>query len=163
LTDPLWHALPLEDVLARLHATAQGLSTTDAERRLRETGPNRIERNSRRPWYKVLLHQIADPIVYVLIAAALLAVVIGKVADSFVVLTVVVLNTAIGFVQEMRASRAIEALSRMVPQYATVLRDGDPTLVPSHEVVPGDVLLVQAGGPGGRRYAPVRGERTAYR
>jgi magnesium-transporting ATPase (P-type) len=145
MTDPLWHALPLEDVLARLHATPQGLSTADAERRLREAGPNRIERHARRPWYRVLLHQIADPIVYVLLAAALLAVIIGKVADSFVVLAVVVLNTAIGFVHEMRASRAIEALSRMVPVHATVLRDGDQTLVPAHEVVAGDVLVLQAG------------------
>ena len=140
MTDPLWHALPLEDVLARLHATPQGLSTTDAERRLREAGPNRIERHARRPWYRVLLHQLTDPIVYVL-----LAVIIGKVADSFVVLAVVVLNTAIGFVHEMRASRAIEALSRMVPLHATVLRDGDQALVPAHEVVPGDVLVLQAG------------------
>lgn len=145
MTDPDWHALSLKDVLDRLQVTQQGLSTADAKRRLREAGPNRIERTARQPWYRILLHQLADPIVYVLLAAALLAIMIGKVTDSFVVLAVVVLNTTIGFIQEMRASKAIEALSRMMPHNATVLRDGEPTHVPSHEVVPGDVLMLQAG------------------
>jgi len=147
MTDPAshWHTLQVKDVLGQLQATPEGLTTAEAQTRLRETGPNRIERGAGRPWYRVLLHQLADPIVYVLLAAALLAILIGKVADSFVVLAVVVLNTAIGFIQEMRASQAIEALSRMVPQNATVLRDGDPTLVPAHEIVPGDVLALQPG------------------
>ena len=69
----------------------------------------------------------------------------GKVADGLVVLAVVVLNTAIGFIQEMRATQAIEALSLMVPQNATVLRDGDARTLPAHEVVPGDVLVLQPG------------------
>lgn len=147
MTDPAsrWHTLQIKDALGQLQATPGGLTTAEAQKRLRETGPNRIERGAGRPWYRVLLHQLADPIVYVLLAAALLAILIGKVADSFVVLAVVVLNTAIGFIQEMRASQAIEALSRMVPQNATVLRDGDPTLVPAHEIVPGDVLALQPG------------------
>jgi magnesium-transporting ATPase (P-type) len=147
MTDPAnpWHTLQIKDVLGRLQATPQGLSTAEAQKRLREKGENRIRRGAGRPWFKILLHQLADPIVYVLLAAAVLAILIGKIADSFVVLAVVVLNTAIGFIQEMRASQAIEALSRMVPQNATVLRDGDPTLVPAHEIVPGDVIALQPG------------------
>lgn len=147
MTEPSspWHTLQVEDALDQLHATSQGLSTAEAQKRLHETGPNRIERGARRPWFRVLLHQLADPIVYVLLAAALLAILIGKIADSFVVLAVVVLNTAIGFVQEMRASQAIEALSRIAPQNATVLRDGHPAMVPAHEIVPGDVLALQPG------------------
>lgn len=145
MTNPLWHALTPQDVRDRLRTTEKGLSTKEAKRRLKETGPNRIKRTAGRPWYRVLLNQITDPIMYVLLGAAMLAVLIGKVADSFVILAVVILNTIIGFVQEMRATRAIAALSRMVPQNATVLRDGDPTTVPAHEVVPGDVLQLQAG------------------
>lgn len=140
-----WHGLPIEEVFDQLQATPQGLSTADAQIRLREAGPNRIARGARRPWFRVLLHQLADPIVYVLLVAALLAVMMGKVADSLVVLAVVVVNAVIGFVQEMRASKAIEALSQMVPQNATVLRDGEPTMVPAHEIVPGDVLVLQPG------------------
>lgn len=145
MDDYPWHARPLEEVLERLDASPQGLATAEAKRRLRKSGPNRIERNRRRPWYRILLHQLADPIVYVLLAAALLAILIGKVADSSVVLAVIVLNTTIGFVQEMRATQAIEALSRMVPRNATVLRNGEPKSVPAHTVVPGDVLMLQAG------------------
>lgn len=145
MMDPDWHSLPLKDVFDRFRTTPQGLSTADAKRRLRETGPNVIERTARPPWYRILLHQLTDPIVYVLLGAGLLAILIGKVADSFVILAVVVLNTIIGFVQEMRASQAIAALSRMVPQSATVLRDGNPTTIPANEVVPGDVLQLQAG------------------
>ncbi|WFM70761.1 HAD-IC family P-type ATPase [Halomonas sp. CKK8] len=145
MMDPDWHSLPLKDVFDRLRTTPQGLSTADAKSQLRETGPNVIERTAGPPWYQILLHQLADPIVYVLLGAGLLAILIGKVADSFVILAVVVLNTIIGFVQEMRASQAIAALSRMVPQSATVLRDGNPTTIPAHEVVPGDVLQLQAG------------------
>ena len=140
-----WHARTSKEVLDRLDTKAEGLSASEARRRLKDSGPNRIERNGRRPWYRILLHQLADPIVYVLLAAGVLAILIGKVTDSFVVLAVVVLNTIIGFVQEMRATKAIEALSRMVPQNATVLRNGDAKSVPAHTVVPGDVLLLQAG------------------
>lgn len=147
MTDPSfsWHASAIADVFERLKTTQTGLAKPDAQARLHKTGPNLIERSARRPWFRVLLHQISDPLVYVLLAAALLAIVMGKVADGFVVLAVVLLNTAIGFVQETRASQAIEALSRLVPQNATVLRDGDPTLVPAHEIVPGDVIVLQPG------------------
>ncbi len=140
-----WHSRTLKEVLDRLRASPEGLSASEARHRLKQSGPNRIERNGRRSWYRILLHQLADPIIYVLLVAAVLAILIGKVTDSLVVLAVVVLNTTIGFFQEMRATRAIEALSRMVPQNATVLRDGDARSVPAHTVVPGDVLLLQAG------------------
>jgi len=147
MTDPgsRWHALPVEAALRPLKATLQGLTTADAATRLRAGGANRIERGPRRPWYRVLLRQVTDPLIYVLLAAALIAVSMGKVADGLVVLAVVVLNTAIGFVQEMRATQAIEALSLMVPQNATVVRDGDARTLPAHEVVPGDVLVLQPG------------------
>ncbi|MBD3640494.1 MAG: HAD-IC family P-type ATPase [Marinobacter sp.] len=145
MDDFQWHARPLKEVLDRVDGKPQGLSASEARHRLKQSGPNRIERNGRRSWYRILLHQLTDPIVYVLLAAAALAILIGKVADSFVVLAVVVFNTAIGFVQEMRATQAIEALSRMVPRNATVLRDGDARSVPAHTVVPGDVVLLQAG------------------
>ena len=140
-----WHALPIEQAFAEVDSAPQGLSASESQARLREHGPNRIERGPRRSWLRILLRQLADPLVYILLAAALLAVLMGKVTDGLVVLAVVVLNTLIGFVQEMRASKAIEALSRMVAQSATVLRDGDQTSVPAHELVPGDVLIVQPG------------------
>ncbi|MFZ5507628.1 MAG: cation-translocating P-type ATPase [Pseudomonadota bacterium] len=140
-----WHALPVEQVFDELKSSDAGLSSAEAKARLLEHGPNLIERAPRRSALKMLLRQLADPLVYVLIAAGLIAVLMGKVTDGLVVLAVVVINTLVGFVQEMRASQSIEALSRMMPQQATVARDGDSTAVSAQELVPGDVLLLQPG------------------
>ncbi|HUG23735.1 cation-transporting P-type ATPase [Piscinibacter sp.] len=140
---PSWHALSVEQVFGELRSSGDGLTSAQAQARLRTHGANRIERGPRRGALKILLRQLADPLVYVLIAAGLIAVLMGKITDGLVVLAVVVINTMVGFVQEMRASKAIEALSRMVPEQATVARDGDATAVPAHELVPGDVLLLQ--------------------
>jgi potassium/sodium efflux P-type ATPase len=142
---PPWHSLPVEQVFGELKSSADGLQPAEVQARLRAHGPNRIERGRRRSALKILLRQLADPLVYVLIAAGVIAVLMGKVTDGLVVLAVVVINTLVGFVQEMRASKAIEALSRMVPLHATVARGGDATAVPAHELVPGDVLLLQPG------------------
>jgi magnesium-transporting ATPase (P-type) len=140
-----WHGLDVEQVFDGMRSTPEGLAPLEARARLRTFGPNRIRRQDRRHWVKVLLRQLADPLVYVLLAAAFIAALLGKATDSFVVLAVVVLNTAVGFVQEMRAGKAIEALSRMVPQNATVIRGGEQTLGPAHEIVPGDVIVLQPG------------------
>jgi magnesium-transporting ATPase (P-type) len=148
-----WHGLSPEEAFKEARSVPDGLDPREARIRLQSYGPNRIERAPGRGWLKVLLHQLADPLVYILLAAALLAGLMGKLTDSFVVLAVVVLNTAVGFVQEMRASAAITALSRMVPQNATVVRAGDQTIVAAHEIVPGDVLVLQ---PGDRVCADVR-------
>jgi magnesium-transporting ATPase (P-type) len=140
-----WHALPVEQVFGALESSEGGLSTTQAQARLRKHGPNRIERGPRRSALKILLRQLKDPLVYVLMAAGLIAVAMGKFTDGLVVLAVVVINTIIGFVQEMRASKAIEALSRLMPSQATVARDEDVATVPAHDLVPGDVVLLQPG------------------
>jgi magnesium-transporting ATPase (P-type) len=140
-----WHAAAVAEVFGALNSSEAGLSSAQAKSRLSENGPNLIERGPRRSVLKILLRQLLDPLVYVLIAAGLIAVLMGKVTDGLVVLAVVVINAGVGFVQEVRASRAIESLSRMMPQQATVARDGDATAVPAHEIVTGDVLLLQPG------------------
>lgn len=140
-----WHAASVEQVFAALNSSDAGLSSAEVQKRLGEHGPNLIERVPRRSPLKILLRQLVDPLVYVLIAAGMIAVVMGKVTDGMVVLAVVVINTLVGFVQEVRATKAIESLSRMMPLQATVARDGDSTAVPAHEIVPGDVLLLQPG------------------
>lgn len=140
-----WHAVPVEQVFSDLDSGPDGLSEAAAATRLRVHGENRIERERNWNWLRVLWRQLADPLIYVLLAAAAIAMLMGKGTDGAVVLAVVVLNTLVGFVQEMRASKAIDALSQMVPQQATVLRDGEQTAVATHEVVPGDVLMLQPG------------------
>src|SRR5437868_5746238 len=123
-----WHALPREEALARVQSTAEGLSEEEGRRRLERYGPNVLHRESQNGPLRVLFRQINNPLIWVLLGSAALAMALGKVTDGLVVLAVVVLNTFIGFVQEFRAGKAIEALSLMVPEVATVLRGGKVTL-----------------------------------
>jgi potassium/sodium efflux P-type ATPase len=140
-----WHALSPDRVFQDLSCGPQGLVRSEAQFRLSRYGPNRIERSRREGPFRILLRQLTTPLVYILLASVVAAVFLGKVTDGIVILAVVVINTLVGFVQELKAGEAIAALSRMVPLNAAVLRDGDPQQVPAHDVVPGDVVLLQAG------------------
>ena len=140
-----WHALAAEQVLTAVHTGAEGLRTDEARRRLAEHGPNVLQRAAREGPLTLIWRQINTPLIWVLLAAAALAVGMGKTIDGLVVLGVVVLNAVIGFIQEYRAGRAIEALIEMVPETATVLRDGQRAALPAAELVPGDVVLLQSG------------------
>ncbi len=140
-----WHALSTEDAFARLESRPGGLDPAEARRRLEAHGPNVIARVSAESPLRILWRQIHNPLIWVLLVSAAVAIAVGKVTDGSVVLAVVVLNALIGFVQEYRASRAIEALSAMVPESATVVRGGRKSATPVAELVPGDVLVVASG------------------
>ncbi|MBN1606504.1 MAG: HAD-IC family P-type ATPase [Polyangiaceae bacterium] len=145
---PQWWALEGADVLARVGSSPQGLSGEEAARRLAEVGPNLLKRKSRESPFTLLFRQINDPLIWVLIASSVLAIALGKVNDGLVVGAVVVINTIIGFVQEYRAGKAIEALAEMVPEFATTLRDGVAVRLPVAEIVPGDVVTLASGDKG---------------
>ncbi|ATB50539.1 cation-translocating P-type ATPase [Corallococcus macrosporus] len=142
---PPWHALPPDQVLTTLGSTAEGLTDEEAEARLARHGPNVLERARGDGPLKLLWRQVNSPFIWVLIASSVLAVIMGKVTDGLVVAAVVVLNTLIGFVQEFRAGKAIESLSRMVPENATVIRAGRKARVPAAQGVPGDVMELAPG------------------
>lgn len=136
---------PVESVLQSLNSTPDGLTETEARDRLAQFGPNVLPRASKDGPLQVLFRQINSPLVWVLIAAGVLAIAMGKATDGMVVLAVVVLNTIIGFVQEYKASKAIEALVGMVPENATVSRNGKRITIPGSELVPGDVIHLASG------------------
>ncbi|CAM3170862.1 HAD-IC family P-type ATPase [Corallococcus sp. ZKHCc1 1396] len=140
-----WHALTPEAVLERLDSTAGGLTEEAARERLERFGPNELKRERGDSAWKLLWRQINSPLIWVLIASAVLAILLGKVTDGLVVAAVVVLNTLIGFVQEYRAGKAIEALGHMVPESTTVVRDGRPVALPASRLVPGDVVRLSSG------------------
>ncbi|XXY47878.1 HAD-IC family P-type ATPase [Sorangium sp. So ce269] len=140
-----WHSLPASEALSRIESATSGLAIDEAARRLKDVGPNVIQRAKGDSALKLLFRQINDPLIYVLLASAALAMIMGEAIDGSVVLAVVVLNTAIGFVQELRAGKAIEALAGMVPQSATVVRGGERSVIPAADVVPGDVVVLEAG------------------
>jgi Ca2+-transporting ATPase len=140
-----WHALSPAEALARSGSSPEGLTGAEAARRLAIHGPNAIPRGSRNGPLKILWRQIQTPLIWVLLGSGALAIALGKETDGAVVLAVVALNALIGFFQEYRANRAIEALAGMLADEAQALRDGRRVSVPSADLVPGDVVLVASG------------------
>jgi Ca2+-transporting ATPase len=153
-----WHDAPVEQVMARLRTRPSGLDTDEALSRLVRFGPNVLPRESARGPLELLWRQVASPLPMVLLASGLLALAFGRFVDGTVVVAVVAVNAFIGALQEFKAGRAIEALSALVPEYVTALRDGLPTSIPAGQLVPGDVVLVEAGNriPADMRLSSVR-------
>ncbi|USX54466.1 HAD-IC family P-type ATPase [Lentzea sp. HUAS12] len=140
------HGLPVPEVVV-LAETDQdtGLSSAQWRRRFADVGPNELPARRGRSWVVRLLLQLHHPLIYVLLVSATVTAALGEVVDASVVFGVVVVNAVIGFVQEARAERALDALVAMVRTEVTVVRDGIAARVPSSELVPGDVVLLDAG------------------
>ncbi|MCW5908314.1 MAG: cation-translocating P-type ATPase [Chitinophagales bacterium] len=140
-----WHLLTLTEITKVLNTRATGISETDAEVRIQEHGPNEIEEQKRKSVWQMLLHQLTDFMVLVLIAASIISGLLGDVTDTIIILLIVALNTIIGFVQEYRAEKAMEALKKMAASVARVVREGKQKDIPASQLVPGDLVLLEAG------------------
>lgn len=152
MTDPAtpestdWHLREADDV-ARAHAVElhRGLHDEEASRRAAVHGPNElVERARRSPW-RLLLEQFTDFMILVLVGAAVLAGLLGDLVDTLAIVVIVVLNGLVGFVQAWRADRALAALKRLAAAHAMVLRDGKVRRVTADALVPGDIVLIEAG------------------
>ena len=146
--DRPWHSRASDDVLSALSATKDGLSTEEAGKRLAQYGANVLERKGGASVMVLIWGQINNPLIWVLIGSAVIAMLVDPadgLKNGLVILAVVIINTIIGFAQEYKASRAIESLSAMVPEFATVQRDGKRVQLPVAELVPGDVVFLQSG------------------
>ncbi len=146
------HAQGAAGVLRELEASADGLSNIEAASRAERYGPNRLQEQPGVPAWELVLDEVRNPLVLILLAAtgALAAVSLLDPAenlwgDAALIVAIVVLNAALGFVQNLRAQRGIEALQRLASPEVQVLRDGNPATRPAHELVPGDVVLVEEG------------------
>jgi len=140
-----WHREGIEDVLSHIGSTAAGLSAAEAARRLERHGTNILTEKKRRTPLMMFLGQFGDFMILVLIAAAVIAGFIGEPSDTIAIAVIVFLNAVIGFVQEYRAEKAMEALRKMAGTTAAVLREGMTTLLPAAEIVPGDIVILEAG------------------
>jgi P-type Ca2+ transporter type 2C len=141
-----WHALSSQAAAARLAVDpGVGLSAEDAAQRLAQHGPNALTERAQRHWARLFLDQFRDFMILVLIAAGVIAGMVGEPQDALAIVVIVLLNGVIGFVQELRAERAIAALKRLAAAHAQVLRDGTRRDVAAAELVPGDVVLLEAG------------------
>jgi P-type Ca2+ transporter type 2C len=140
------YARSREEVLAALSVSLEaGLSDTEADRRLSRHGPNTIIARRRASMLGVLLHQVRSPVVLLLAVAAGVALLFGEIEEVIAIIGVLVLNTLIGFVTEIRAVRSIEGLRRLGVRSVRVRRDGDTRLLPAERLVPGDIVLLEAG------------------
>ncbi len=140
-----WHALETSEVLDNLQTTKGGLSAKEAELRLQKFGFNELMGKKGVSVLQVFLGQFKDVFVVMLLAAILISVVVGEIVDASVILIIVALNAAVGFIQEYRSEKAMEAMKKMTAPKARLLRDGKEVTVPAREVVPGDIVLLESG------------------
>jgi Ca2+-transporting ATPase len=144
MTEP-WYQVGTEEALRKLKSGQSGLTSVEAGARLLEHGPNLLEGRKKTPLLLVFLQQFFSPLIYILLAAAVVSMAAGHFIDAWVVLGVLLLNAIIGFMQETRAEKAMEALIRVAAPQAQVRRGGNIKMVPAREIVPGDILLLETG------------------
>lgn len=146
-----WHTLDLDETYSVLKSSPNGLPQAEISKRLEEFGPNEIEGGHKVSKLEILLAQIKNPLVYVLLAAAFISLLAGKTTDAIVIAVVIVFNSLIGFFQEYRAEEALESLKSQAALEAEVVRksgdnqDSIEIRVPTSEIVPGDIILLDAG------------------
>jgi len=140
------HACAVADAARHLESDpVLGLTAQEAAARLELHGPNELARAMRPAYGRIALGQLSDPLVALLVGAALVSLVVGEELESAVIAAIVVLNALFGFVQEVQAARAVLALTRAVELESVVVRDGEPRAVPARELVPGDLVRVREG------------------
>ncbi len=140
-----WHLINQHELIEILGAKPDGLQQVDAEEKLLTHGVNELVREKKKPLWLKFLTQFSDFMILVLLGAAVLAGIVGDIADTLIILLIVVVNAIIGFVQENKAENAVEALRNMSAPFATVLRDGNIKIIAAKELVPGDTVLMEAG------------------
>lgn len=140
-----WHSKEIDEVFGELKAEKKGLSSKEVDERQEEFGPNSLEAGKGISPFSILLHQVNNPLIYLLVGATLLSLFLGHNVDAIVIAGVIILNTVLGFTQEWKAEGALAALKKMAAPHAMVLRDGEPQEVEVDSVVSGDVLLLETG------------------
>ena len=141
-----WHSQDIDAVAVQLKTRLDaGLSAAEAQTRLAQHGPNELRERPPTPFWKLVLAQLNNFIVILLIVAAIVSALLGDVIEAVVIMAIVVLNAVLGVIQENRAEKALAALKKMAAPEAETIRDGHRVRVSSRELVPGDVVLIEAG------------------
>lgn len=142
----IWHALEASNVVSALRTSpSAGLSIEEATQRLKEFGPNELEEADRPSLLRMILEQFNNFIVIVLILAAAISAFLGDYVEAVAIMAIVVLNAILGVIQERRAEEALAALRRLAAPEAQVVRDGRRSTIPARELVPGDIVFLEAG------------------
>ena len=144
-TPQQWHMLSVAQTFEKLSSSARGLTVIEAERRLTEHGPNQLQASSRISPWTILLEQVKNVLIIILLFATALSAFLGHGVEAIAITVIVLFAVILGFVQEYRAERAIEALREMAAPTATVVRDGRERRINARELVPGDLILLATG------------------
>jgi len=144
-TSATWHAAAAEEVFTKIESSPRGLTQAEAAERLRRFGPNRLTPPRKKGPLKRLLLQFHNVLIYILLAAALVTFLLEHWLDAGVIVGVVLVNALIGFIQEGKAEKALDAIRNMLSPSALVTRDARRATVPAEELVPGDVVFLQSG------------------
>lgn len=146
----MWYTKKTAEVVAELNTNPNtGLSESEVKKRLELYGPNEFTKQKKKSILKLFFEQINSILIYILIAAALISFAVSEISDAVIILIVILLNAVIGVVQEAKAEKALDELKKMTTPKALVKRDGVIKEVPSERIVPGDIIIIDAG-----RYIP---------
>ena len=140
-----WHLLSITEIAELLNSTPSGIDNIIASERLSAYGKNEIEDKRKKTISQLLLHQLTDFMILVLIVVAIISGFLGDLTDTIIILAIIIINAAVGFIQEYRSEKAMEALKNMVPTNAKVMREGHTLEISAADLVPGDVVLLEAG------------------
>lgn len=142
----MWFDKSKEDVITELSVdVVNGLTSEEVEKRKEKYGLNELTAKEGKSMVRMFLEQLNDPLIYILLAAAFASGIVGEVTDAIIICLVILLNAVIGLIQESKAEKALEALKKMSTPKAVVKRDGQIKEIPSQEVVPGDIIILDAG------------------
>ncbi|MCS7364632.1 MAG: calcium-translocating P-type ATPase, SERCA-type [archaeon GB-1867-035] len=140
-----WHSMTIEEVFKELNSSIDGLSSSEAKARLEKYGFNELVERRRISPFQIFIGQFKNFLVGLLIVSAIVSAIIGEHVDSIAIVAIIILNAILGFVQEYRAEKALEALKKLAAPRARIRRDGHEFFVPAKEVVPGDILILELG------------------
>ncbi|WP_416187357.1 calcium-transporting P-type ATPase, PMR1-type [Clostridium perfringens] len=146
----MWYKKSKNEILQELNVDEKnGLSSTEALRRLEKYGKNKLETKKKKNLFKQFLSQLKDVMIYILIIAAIISAFLGEISDALIILLVIIINAVIGVIQESKAEKALDALKELSTPKALVKRDGSLKEILSEDIVPGDIVIIDAG-----RYIP---------
>ncbi len=144
-SSPTWHTLPVDAVMLRLSSARGGLTEAEAEQRLAQYGLNELQAAHRVSPWAILFEQFKNVLIIILLIATATSAFLGESVESIAIAVIVLFAVLLGFIQEYRAERAIEALRKMAAPTVTVIREGQEVEIPAHVLVPGDLILLHAG------------------
>jgi len=140
-----WYKLSVKEVLEKLSSSTNGLTDEEAEKRLAQFGPNQLVARPPESLFIIFLRQFKSPLIYILLIAAIISYFFGKTSNVAVILAVLLVNAVMGFIQESRAARLMESLKELTSPKAKVFRAGGLVEIPTKDIVPGDVILLESG------------------